>query len=442
LLGPETYSLANYREAETVVDDYNALLTDARRIGDELPPEYADAYFQLVLHPVEACANLHELYFTVAKNRHYAKQGRAATNSLAARARALFANDAKISHRYNREIAGGKWNHMMDQTHIGYTYWQEPPQNSLPKLHEINLPREGALGIAVAGAKESWPSPAEELELPTLNSVDGRQVYFELFNRGESPIAYKIAMAEPWVQIDLEPSNGESRRSLAVEQRFAVSVDWNRAPTGIHRVPIAITGPGGEAATLVAVVDNNSAAIPRDFTGHVETSGVVAIEAEHFAKAVGDDAISWQVIPGLGRTLSGVMPVPVTAASQTPGRTSPHLEYPVFLDSAGPVTVQAFVSPTLNFHNDQGRRYAVSFDDAPPQIVHIHAGENLQRWEQWVADNINITSSQHELQPGVHTLKFWMVDPGVVLQRLVIDAGGLKPSYLGPPESTRRTKIN
>ncbi len=27
-----------------------------------------------------------------------------------------------------------------------------------------------------------------------------------------------------------------------------------------------------------------------------------------------------------------------------------------------------------------------------------------------------------------------MIHPGVVLQKIVLDRGGLKPSYLGPPE--------
>jgi hypothetical protein len=110
----------------------------------------------------------------------------------------------------------------------------------------------------------------------------------------------------------------------------------------------------------------------------------------------------------------------------------------LYSPKSGPVKVQAFVAPTLNFRNDQGLRYAISFDDQPPQVVNVHAGENLQVWEKWVADNANVTTSEHQLeQPGEHVLKFWMVDPGIVLEKLVVDTGGLKPSYLGPPESPR-----
>ncbi|MDZ7357840.1 MAG: glycosyl hydrolase 115 family protein, partial [candidate division KSB1 bacterium] len=116
LLSPDTYSLVNYREAETVVSDYKKLEEQARTVYDALPAEYQDAFYQLVLHPVEACANLNELYVTVGKNRLYAKQGRAATNSLAEKAKQLFARDAEITNYYNKIMANGKWNHMMDQT--------------------------------------------------------------------------------------------------------------------------------------------------------------------------------------------------------------------------------------------------------------------------------------------------------------------------------------
>jgi len=64
--------------------------------------------------------------------------------------------------------------------------------------------------------------------------------------------------------------------------------------------------------------------------------------------------------------------------------------------------------------------------------------ERQHDWEKSVEDNAALRSYTHTLaKSGYHTLKFWMVDPGVVLQKLVVDLGGMKPSYLGPPESYR-----
>jgi hypothetical protein len=62
---------------------------------------------------------------------------------------------------------------------------------------------------------------------------------------------------------------------------------------------------------------------------------------------------------------------------------------------------------------------------------------NVQ-WQRNTSDNVNRTATRHRIdRPGVHTLKFWMVDPIVVPQLLVIDTGGLRPSLLGPPSSLR-----
>jgi len=112
------------------------------------------------------------------------------------------------------------------------------------------------------------------------------------------------------------------------------------------------------------------------------------------------------------------------------------LEYEVYLFHPGRVEVETILAPTLNFVPGRGLRYAVSFDDQPPQIIDALAQNTPDNWAQTVEDSVRKVKSTHTVEGvGYHTLKFWMVDPGVVLQKLVVDVGGVKPSYLGPPES-------
>ena len=132
---------------------------------------------------------------------------------------------------------------------------------------------------------------------------------------------------------------------------------------------------------------------------------------------------------------------PVDAPAATPGKDSPCLEYPMYLFSTGTAEVTATVAPTLNFLPRRALRMAVSFDAETPQVVtlvppdYVAQNANLD-WEKCVGDNARHVRTMHALaKPGYHTLKVWMVDPGVVLEKLVVNLGGEKPSYLGPPES-------
>jgi len=435
LLAPDTYSLVNYRETETIVDDYNDLAATAARIGKALPAEYQDAYFQLVLFPVKACANLNELYVSAGTNRLYAKQGRAATNELAQRVRDLFANDAELTRQYNEELAGGKWNHMMDQTHIGYTNWQEPPKNNMPEVAELEVPEAAQLGVAIEGSESAWPGNEREAVLPVFSRQGQRSYYIDVFNRGATAFDFSAESAEPW--LSLTPSHG----CVDKEQRVEASVDWEHAPPGIHHIPITISGPNGEQVALQAVVENRAISDSNECGAFVESDGYISIDAENFSRAVEAPPIRWRRIPDLGRTLSAMTTLPATADRQTPGGDSPRLEYRVQLSTSGNVKVRAHLSPTLNFHNTEGLRYAISFDDQPRQIINIHAGESLQLWEQWVANNVNETVSSHSIaEPGPHVLKFWMVDSGIVLQKLVVTTSDVRPSYLGPPQSDFRAK--
>ncbi len=433
LLTPDTYSLTNYREAETVVAEYNDLLAKAERIGKDLPAAYQDAYFQLVLHPVKASATVNELYATVAQNRLYAKQGRAATNARADRAKRLFERDAQITRFYNDTLSGGKWSHLMDQTHIGYTSWQQPPTNKMPDVKTLTLPVAAAMGVAVEGSEQWASGRGDTLTLPTFGPYQKDGFYIEVFNRGKTPFNYSAESGVSWLTVS------EQSGTVTDEKRLFVQVDWSSVATGIRTVPITIIGPAGSRMIVRAIVNKPAMPKPDVVNGFVESNGYVSMEAEHFSRAVETASVKWQVVPAIGRTGSGLTVSPVTAPGQKKaGGDSPRLEYRVFLADSGAVSVQTYLSPTLNFNDNKGLRFAISFDDETPQVIDMHANETNRVWERSVADNIRVVTTRHTLlNPGEHVLKLWLVDPAVVIQKLVISRAGLKPSYLGPPESYR-----
>nr|WP_308701842.1 glycosyl hydrolase 115 family protein [Pontibacter ummariensis] len=432
LLSPETYSLIAYREAESVVEDYLELAEKAEQLYKEMPAAYKDAFFQLVLHPVKASANLNALYLAVAQNRLYAKQGRAATNNLAAKAKDLFAIDQELSRIYNEDIANGKWSHMMDQTHISYTYWQQPEKDVMPEVKEIKLPAGAEMGVAIEGSENWWPAAKGEAVLPELTPYGQQSYYIEVFNRGQAPFKYTVQPGADWLQVSQQQGMVED------QERLLVRVNWKQAPKGKQRVPVTITGPNGKRVVVQAVVNNPATLTADKVKGFVESNGYVAMNAENYSRAVEAGDAAWKLIPDLGRTASAVTPFPVTAKSRKPGADSPYLEYDMHLLNSGEVNVKLLVSPTLNYNESDGLRYAVSIDDAAPQIVNIHKDNTTQSWDEWVANNIIVTQSKHKVEkPGQHVLKVWMVDPGVVVQKIVVETEGAKPSYLGPPESYR-----
>jgi hypothetical protein len=181
------------------------------------------------------------------------------------------------------------------------------------------------------------------------------------------------------------------------------------------------------------------------FDGFVEADGFVSMEASHYTNKRDAPSASWKQIDGLGNTLAGMTVFPVTAPSLTPPENSPSLEYKMFLFHAGKMELHTTIAPTLNFVAGRGLRFAVSWDGAPPQIItavpsdYSVIGTDANRdWAKAVADNSRDVVTDFELpSAGEHTLNIWMVDPGVVFEKFVIDTGGLKPSYLGPPESFR-----
>ncbi len=315
LLHENTYSLNNYNEFEKVVNDYRTLSYEALQLYHLLPAAQHDAYNQLLLYPIQAMANLYELYYSVALNHRLYRENDPGCNYWAEKAEDCFARDSILSDHYNHIISGGKWNHMMDQPHIGYTYWQQPEKNVIPKVFRIKERPEQA----------------------------GRRLF--------------------------------------------------------------------KAA-----------------------GGYVAIEAEHYAAAIGGPGVQWTVIPGFGRTLSGITLLP--AKIQLNDKTPVYVEYAIEAPACDSARLTLVFAPSLNFNSNKGLRYAVSVDGGREQTVNINGHYTVKEMEQWQAQSANYSTTIHRIiHPGKHTIRLRFLDTGLVLEKLWMNFGGLLPSYLGPPES-------
>ena len=137
MLDKNTYSLEN-GEWQEVVNQYLQLETDALRQYNSLPASYHDAYRQIILFPIELMSNLHQMYFAQAQNHTLYKQGNPKANVWADECERLFKRDSLICDYYNHKMAGGKWNGMMTQKHIGYTSWNDAfEKDTCPELFRV-----------------------------------------------------------------------------------------------------------------------------------------------------------------------------------------------------------------------------------------------------------------------------------------------------------------
>ena len=435
LVDASTWSLVHDREAERVLAEWDGLAAKVRALAPDIPASHRDAWYQLVEYPVLASANLNHLHVAVARNRLYAAQGRASANGWADWARELFARDAELQRVYEQDIAGGKWVHMMSQPRIGYTHWQSPPRNVLPALASVDPPEKGVTGVAVEGDPLAYPALLRSPRLPELDPVAAPVRELVVFNRGQAPIPFTATSRAPWLKVS--PAAGEVRE----EQPLALEVDWDALPEGRHEGVIYIRGQDWTEVYVTVPVHKPPA--HRGARGYVEGNGVVAIEAEHHARAIPPAGGQWQVVPHLGRTLSAVTAWPATGAPLIPGGDSAHLEYPVVMDTDGEVEVRVLVSPTLDIRHRGGLRYALSIDDEPPTVVEVRldptpGGRDFTAWEAAVIDNAHIARSRHRVRAGANTVKLWLVDPGLVFQRIELARDTAPRGTLGPAESVRR----
>ncbi|KAL7425257.1 hypothetical protein Q5752_000945 [Cryptotrichosporon argae] len=475
LLDSNTYSIVSYSEAERSLADWAELETRARAVHGALPDARKTPFYEMVLSPVLLNANLNRLYTGAARSNLYATQARTAANVCARDALDCFERDQQLTDEYHA-LEGGKWGNMLVQPHINYQYWQGPMRNSMPPVsfvtsHTGSYPtgqRWGALHtrFTVSDCRGAWPGDNKfncplgyACPDPTLLPMDrwGRARWVDVGSGGNRDVAFTVVADQPWVV--LSTTAGTITGDGKNDARVTIGVDWDAFDTSPADEAHVTFDCTDHAHMVVTVPIVRTPALPAGFKGAVQGDGYVAIEAAHFQAhrpaiidsletAGGGAKVAqtheWAEIPFYGRTLSGLAVLPHARFDVAPAE-APSVTYDFFVHAvpAGPVEVNLHVGPSLNFFLGTRLALGVQLDAGDVKriepIPEAKLGDLPADWEHVVANEIREVKTLIDVTTtGKHSLTVYGLTAGVVLERVLLDFGGIAArdhSYLGPPES-------
>jgi hypothetical protein len=310
-------------EAQRMFNRWDELEKRTLSLSKKMPAEMQDAFYQLVEYPAVASAGVAKIYL-------------AATLGDSITMQTLFERDKQMTDKYNKVIAGGKWDGMMLDKHIGYRMWSMPNENTLPQV-----------------------------------------------------------------------------------------------------------------------------AKPSDKTGI--TANETAIMAHDYTRRTATDDARWVFLPGLGRGKGNMGIEPVTAKSRPLGDGAT-LEYDINFSQSGKQKLALGILPTNDVNPARGLRIGVRVDDGEMQTIDARQGyvdtfneytkENIarskvlkplprpasdiylsgsrQRMRSEIFDNLRWLSIDFDIPTaGNHTVKVVMIDPEIVVEKLVINPDNEHPSYHG-----------
>ena len=310
-------------EAQRMFNRWDELEKRTLSLSKKMPAEMQDAFYQLVEYPAVASAGVAKIYL-------------AATLGDSITMQTLFERDKQMTDKYNKVIAGGKWDGMMLDKHIGYRMWSMPKENALPQ----------------------------------------------------------------------------------------------------------VANPSGKTGT---------------------TASETAIMAHDFTRRTATDDARWVFLPGLGRGKGNMGIEPVTAKSRPLGDGAT-LEYDINFSQSGKQKLALGILPTNDINPARGLRIGVRVDDGEMQTIDARQGyvdtfneytkENIarskvlkplprpasdiylsgsrQRMRSEIFDNLRWLSIDFDIPTaGNHTVKVVMIDPEIVVEKLVINPDNEHPSYHG-----------
>jgi hypothetical protein len=448
---PRDFSLLNYNEAEIVLDRWKSVLARAEKIQEHVAENQRPSIFELVVHPIQASYIFVALQISLGRNKLYARQRRNSANKLAQEVLDLFDQDFSLSEDFHA-LLNGKWNHIMQQPHYGFgDTWHAPSRDMISGLCYVQRRQNsnaitGQMGIAVEGHEGIRPGRCNEesdrthpsrrdlvpgVTLGAMTRYGPESRWFDVYTRGAPTINWSASVPYNWIKLSASQGKlipGED------DARVRISIDWDRVSAGFdEEILIDVRSAEGDFEQIhLSVIGRR---VPVEFqTGIVESDGYISMPA---SSSVIESP--YRVLPYTGRESLGSVSVNLNV-----GQVLSYLTYDIFVfTQSSKVDLLLYFGMTLDLDPTKPMTYDILVDDNTMQSHQLvpepaKVGELPAGWFSAVQDCVWVkthTITEAYFKPGKHTIQIQLSSSNMMLEKLVLDLGGMKESYLGPPPS-------
>lgn len=427
------YSLADFGdEGQILLDRCAALEERAQMLYSSLSEEKQPSFYELELYPLMSMYNTAKKYIMSDKASYYAENGYgSAANRYAAESDAAYQDIVDDTSAYT-SMLGGKWNKMMNpfQTKLNGSFGGTiSGKLTNPTVSELPYTK---MTIAPEGGKTL-----------SLSNASPRARFIDIINSGTGSFEWRASTECEWIRLN------KTSGTVFDNDRIYVGIDESKLPDGVSEGSIVFERVIGDTAvqtqtvkTVISTVD-----IPDAPKTYVEADGYVSIEAEHYTNSVTNGVYEWKTEKDFGRSGDSVKIYPNLADKvTTPNKeNSAYLEYDVYFTSAGTFDIDVYRMPTLNELGSATLRCHIGIDDAAPvkfggNTKTANNSTGADAWGKGVLCNSDVMSGKITVPTaGMHKVRLYNEDSGVVIDKFVITTGEKKASYYGAPESYNTT---
>jgi hypothetical protein len=412
-------------EAAKRIDRFNKLSQQAKAMKANIPAHLSDAYFQLIEYPAVCAGLMNKKFLHMEKAYYYARQERASANDFAQMSKAAFDSIKLYTDYFNTTLANGKWGNMM------YMRPRSLPVFDMPLVPQWEIPETNNWAIATEGDEEIRRASEVKgpLNLPTFNNLTRRSYFVDLFLFGNGTVDWVAEPTHDWIKVS--SSSGTLSGGFGQKQsRVWISIDWDKTPEST-RFNGLVRFKGADRTRTVQIYASRQNFDTSNGHLFVDDNGYISIFAENFNNVNNTESFGWSIIDGLGYTGKSVWVNPLEDKAYDPELKNPSaLEYQFVARRRGKIAVTVHCIPVHPINEHYGLKFGIATNNEKPQILDHQTFGRSEEWKVNVLRNSAIVQSEHQIESdGKQTLKLFALDPGVIIDRITINSGGLVKSY-------------